>query len=193
MAQLTIETFLPQPEENLRLNDWIFANIQPYIIGRVFEMDSGTGTISSRLVDLRFTVQLNATDEINRKYLREKFQGEALVRGIHRINFSQPDLEPAYADFAGSFSTVIALNIIEHGFHAKNTFKKAKDLLVQGGHLIVATRSHIAFYPGWQQDIELIKNYDRKSIRETLSNCEILKTRYFDWNGLSVIAVGRKT
>jgi len=193
MSQLTIESFRPQSDEIARLNNWIFETIQPYIKGRVLEMNSGQGDFSLYLVEEGITVQLNASSDSNREYLQERFRDTSLVRGVHKISFLNPRMEVKYLPFQGQFSTVLALNTIENNLiFDKSIIDKAKRFLRLGGHLIIIGQAENCFYPGSELDLEVLKKYNQSSINRILNDCQILITRFFNWNELHFLAVGRK-
>lgn len=194
MPQLTIQTFLPQPESAGQLHDWILETVQPYISGRTLETESGTGVFTSKLIAHGFTLELNADSEGNREFLREKFKNAPLVRAIHKINFrTQPRMELKYAHFQNCFPTVLAIgNIPQNGFYEESSCNKAKRFAQEGGNIIIAGRCEVDIYPGAEPDPLEIKKITAPHIMRLLGNCELALARYFHWTGLSFIAVGRK-
>lgn len=193
MSQLSIQTFTRDNQAIAVLYDWILDRIQSYIADRVLEINSGQGTFSSKLLTLGVKLQLNATSDINRQQLREKFKDEPLIRGVHRIDFLEPDLEESYRTFKNRFSTVIALNDLENkDIYSKSTIDKANGLLQSDGHLILIGKPTTWFLPNSNQDIALLVKYNKKGISDLLTDCDIVKIRFFDFDGPRYLAVGRK-
>jgi hypothetical protein len=178
MSQLTIETFHRRPGEVMKLNLWMFENIQPYIKGRTLEATSGSGLFSSCLVEQGIPIHLNDTNNSNRQMLRERFTGSGM-KAIHSLDLLRQDFEQYYSSYLGAFSTLISLNITEFAYHEKIELDNAKRLLRKGGHLIFAAPSFTALYPGLEQDLEDLNRYNGKTLRSLLSESKILKIRYF--------------
>jgi hypothetical protein len=189
----SIETFLPKSQEIQRLYDWIFSKIQPFILGRVLETRSGKGELSSRMIEHGFAIQLNATSETNREHLRQRFKDSPLFKGVHLIDFSLPDLEEKYSLFENKFPTVIVCTDFEEdGRCDTSAINKAKRLISDAGCLIMVSQCLTTFFPGFDQDLELIKRYNRDSIANLLSPFTILKTWYFNYSGACFISVATK-
>lgn len=190
MPSQFIESFLPTIQETQRLYQWIFEIVRPYIIDRVFEIHSGKGRFSSLLIDHGLKVQLNAASETQREGLRQKFKHEPLVRGIHKIDFSQPELQEEYGHFGNKFPTVLACDDFEDNIiYDIQTITNAKRLLLPGGRLMVVSQCPATFFPGADQDIDQLKRFNRDWLSNILPNCHILKIRFFDWNGTCFVAI----
>ena len=203
MSHLAIETFLQQPEEVSKLNQWIFENIQPYVKGKTMEMHSGSGVFSSLLIEQGTRLHLSDLDKPNRDRLREKFNGRHELRTVNKIDYHHHDFKQCYAPLLDIFSTVVAVNFAEQGFLSRIELDNGKLLLRKGGHLIVALPSFTALFPGLEQDLEDLKMYNRKPLKKFLGDFQILKVRYFRLeanthpslpahSGLSSIVVARK-
>jgi 2-polyprenyl-3-methyl-5-hydroxy-6-metoxy-1,4-benzoquinol methylase len=180
MSQFTIETFIQQPEQILRLQKWIFATIQPYLKGRVLELQSGAGTFSSLLAEQNIPHHLSETDGINRDSLDRKFQGNSMIRAIHNIDLRKPDFQSEYSRMLGVFSTIIAVNVTDHQFADKTIIENVHSLLKQRGHLIMTTPSSTVLYPGTAEDLESIQLQNRARLKLLFRDFQILKTRYFN-------------
>jgi len=188
-----IESFLSTTEEKQRLNDWMFETIKPFIKGRIFEIHSGEGEFSSRLINHGFTIQLNAISDSNRKYLRDKFKESTMVRGVHKIDFFREDLEEEYSHFENQFPTVIVRDDIEENvINTIHTIKKAKRLLSHGGRFIVIGQCPTVLFPGTFPDIKLLKQHNRDWISKLMINCNLIKTWYFIFGSPNFISVAEK-
>lgn len=201
--QQKIDTFLSQPGELQRLNQWIFENIHPYIKGRTLEIGSGQTTFSSLLISHGLSLHLSDADSITRYKLRERFKENPIVKAVHHIDLHHIDFDQAYSSMAGVFSTILALNITENAFSLKKIVENVKMLLRKGGHLIIAIPSYTELFPGAEPDLKELKQLDQKPLLQLLGECQILKTRYFNIqrNGdililnrtsISLVAVARK-
>jgi hypothetical protein len=193
MSQAAIETFLHQPEDLSRLNDWIFETILPFIKGRVLETHSGEGRLSARLLEKQFMVHLNASSDANREQLRQKFLSNPFVGGIHKLNFLASQIDAKHADFQEYFATVIAFNDIEENtFYDTSVIRTAVQFLRPRGHFITLGQCTVSFFPNSIQDFDQLKSYNRHVILSRLGGCAPLRIRFFDWQGLCFLAIGKK-
>jgi SAM-dependent methyltransferase len=180
MSQLTIETFHQHPAEIFKLNEWIFDVIQPFAIGRILEMDSGSGDFSSLLIERGIPVHLSDIDKINRDKLRLRFKASSQMKSVNKVDFLRPDFEQYYSTMLNIFSTIVRLNITEHGFPTKKELENANRLLRKNGHIIVTLPSYTVLFPGLEHDVEALKRYNRRTLKVLLNEFKILKTRYFN-------------
>lgn len=178
-TQEIFPTFIQIPDEFSRLSKWMFEMIEPYIKGKVLEVDSGTGSISSVFAENTIPVHLSDPDKKNRDFLREKFKDIISIKEIYNIDFLRTDFEQYYSTLNGVFSTIVALNISEHGFYKQAAQQNAAKILRKNGHLIIAVPPFTAVYSDLEISPEEWKIYNRKSLKQRLSGFQILKTRYF--------------
>jgi hypothetical protein len=194
MSQLNINSFPVDTTSLESLSTWIFENIRPFLQDRILEINSSNEYFSTMLLNDGFTIQLNAKSEDHRQFLRDTFKDSTLVRGIHKINFSNPRMEIKYREFQHQFSTVIAFHdFAEDVFYEKPSLDKAKRFLRPGGHIIIAAQAENDLFPGAEPDLGYLRKHNRKWINSLLSDCEVRRLRFFNWKGLCFIAIGRKS
>ncbi len=192
------------PEDLSRFNNWLLETILPYIKGNVLEMDSGTGEMSALFSMLDVRLHLNDISKYNRDRLRERFNDMATVKAVRNINLQSKAFTKTYSSYLGKFSTLIALNVSDHGLYDKTAILNAKELLRGGGYLIIIVPAYTAMYHGFGNNEEGWKKYNRSRLNKLLgADLEIMKVRYLNINeskpedfckrlGLSVLAVARK-
>jgi|SRR6185312_8113038 len=197
-------TFARETSDIIRLNNWIFSHIQIYIKGRTLELGSGNGAFAAMFFERGLPLHLS--DELlgNREYLLKRFQGITTMKMIHEIDFHDISSTQTYADMAGVFSTVIAINITEHGIYDKLTLLSAKHFLRIRGHFIAVIPSNAVLFNNMASSLEDLKEYNLRIARNLMGESfEILKVRYFEWSpgpkslafdqpGLYTLAIFRK-
>jgi len=187
-----------------RLNNWLFDIISPYIIGRTLELGSGSGEIAALFINRHLPIHLTDENKINREKLQKRFESNAAVRAIHNMNFNHPLFQQEYASAAGVFSTIVAVNIAEHGSYNKQILHNAEYFLAPQGHFIVVTTANAVLFNNESSRWEDLKEYNYKVARSLMGEAfEILKVRYFNWltvetnggcneSGLRTLAIFKK-
>jgi len=178
-------TTLQYLSETKGLNHWMFETILPYVSGRILEIGSGIGNISSQFVAAKMPITLTEFDGQYCHMLREKFDKEPLVRGIYQLDLVHAAFEKNYSQLLNSFDTVFALNVVEHIADDKQAIANARSLLAPGGRLIILVPAYQALYNGIDRGLDHYRRYTRKSIKHLLSDgFDILSTQYFNLAGV---------
>lgn len=178
-------TTLQHLSEAERLNQWMFETILPYAHGRVLEIGSGIGNISSQFVRAGVPIALSDLDAQYCRILHNRFDSESLVRGIHQIDLAHPSFEKVYRDLLGQFDTVFALNVVEHIADDRLAISNARSLLAPKGRLIILVPAYSILYNGIDKGLDHYRRYTQKSIRQLLSGqFEVLRTWYFNLAGI---------
>ena len=162
--------------------EWIMSAILPYLTGRILELGSGEGTVSSALIDHGISLHLSDPTKENRNSLRQRFNGSTLVKSIHRMDFNRNDFSSIYSQTANKFDTVLALNIYEQGFFHKAARQQAGFLLRESGLLIVLAPVYTAPYYQIDENSIDIKKFNLKTLQHFCSDeLELLTARYFNF------------
>jgi len=163
----------------------MFDTILPYTKGRVMEIGSGIGNISSQFVNAGIYITLSDLDSGYCGMLHEKFDREPRVRGIHQVDLAHPSFESTYNGLVGKFDTVFALNVVEHIADDKRAIRNARSLLAPGGRLIILVPAYAALYNGLDRCLEHYRRYDRNTIRRLLAdNFKVMRVWYFNLAGI---------
>ena len=163
----------------------MFDTILPYTKGRVLEIGSGIGNISSQFVDAGIPITLSDLDNGYCRMLHEKFDGEPKVKGIHQMDLAHPAFDRVYSGLTGKFDTVFALNVVEHIADDKWAISNARSLLAPGGRLIILVPAYAALYNGLDRCLEHYRRYDRTSIKNLLAeHFKVMRVWYFNLAGI---------
>jgi hypothetical protein len=184
--------------------EWLYESISPFIKGRVLELGSGQGVLSSTFVTHDVALHLSDPDETNRDILRAKFKQPSIVKSVHKLDYHIVDFDRQYSKYIDVFDTVLALNVHEKGYYHELALGKAYLLLRNWGHLMILAPVGTTFFSGMEHKMEEYKKYNLPALRQMLSGkFEILRTRYlndvYDLGdlpskhlGLTVLAIVRK-
>jgi 2-polyprenyl-3-methyl-5-hydroxy-6-metoxy-1,4-benzoquinol methylase len=203
-TQAELPALIQVPQDLPRLNKWLFETAHPYINGKVLEVNSGVGEISSHFVLNGIQIHLSDAEKTNRDILRKRFEGTATVRGVHHIDFLRPDFTRRYSSRMEIFDTLIALNVAEHGYLAKTVLDNAKLLLHKGGFLMLIAPAITAPYYGLEENMEDWQKYNRSPLKRFLgTDFKVILTRCFNLRdtitdpscnkfGVSILVIARK-
>lgn len=192
---MSVDQFVPADEVGMstlvnissadRLNAWMFETIRPYVKGRILEIGSGIGNISSQFI--RHGIALSISDYSNEycQYLKNKFTGEPLVKDTFKIDLVDKDFEVKHARLLGTFDTVFALNVVEHIEDDRLAVANCYKLLAPGGHLVLLMPAYQFLYNGFDKGLGHYRRYTRGSMSELLSaRLKVLKILHFNLAGI---------
>ncbi len=168
-------------------NKWIYQSIKPWLKGRVLEIGSGIGNISSLIVEDGFPLMITEVNDTYLEILRQKFIGVNLVSDIFQINLVDPDFEQKFQHLFNSFDTVIAINVIEHIENDLIAFKNAQKFLKQEGRLIVLVPNAECLYNSLDKNLGHIRRYNKNKINNAFSKIGLIPETLFYFNFIGVV------
>lgn len=178
---------LEQFQQAHRFNRWLFGSIAPYCKGRVLEVGSGIGNLSTLFLEKGF--QLTATD-LREEYcqlLRQRYGGHPNLQQVVQLDLATEQFNQHYAGLAGQFDTVIAVNVVEHIRHHQLAIEHCKQLLKPGGVLVVLVPANQRLFNSFDQELGHFRRYSARSLKALLSSqqLEVTHTKYFNLAGIA--------
>ncbi|MBS1603560.1 MAG: class I SAM-dependent methyltransferase [Bacteroidetes bacterium] len=168
-----------------RLNAWIFRMVRPYMRGRILEVGSGIGNISSQFVRNGISLTLSDYSDEYCDYLQKSFSSELLINGVIKIDLADKDFGRKYAYLLGSFDTVFALNVMEHIGDDRLAIANCHKLLARGGRLVLLMPAYPLLYNGLDRQLGHYRRYDRRSMERLLSTkFSIVRIWYYNLGGI---------
>ncbi len=156
-------------------NNWLFGQIRPWLTSPVAEVGAGTGTFSRLLSDSGLTV--TAIDK-NSQYL-------ASIRGISTIKANLEN--PLPKSLHHKFSSVIALNVVEHIVHDTQALANIYALLRPSGRLVVLVPAHMWAYGSLDKNLGHVRRYNSRQLVQLLISAGFTVTRLRYLNILGLI------
>lgn len=190
MARSTIDEVGMSTLESLsiadRLNDWMFDSIRPYVKGRILEIGSGIGNISSVFINHGIPLCVSDYSDHYCSLLDQKFVNEPLVGGVFQIDLTDIDFDTRYGPLIGRFDTIFALNVVEHIKDDHLAIANCKKLLSSGGHLIILVPAWQMLYNGFDRELEHFRRYTKSTVRKLFNTqgLKIITTWYFNMAGI---------
>ena len=159
----------------------MFERVKPYIRGRVLEVGSGAGDLAAVCFQQGIPMYLSDGNEAQRSFLKERFSGQAGLKGVIPINLSDTDFDTRYAHFLGVFDTIVALNVSSPLVESSLSLSNCNKLLRRGGYFFIVAPAHAALYNGLDQGLKYWYNYNLTLINKLLFfDFDVIKARYFN-------------
>jgi len=189
--------------ETTDITEFIFEAVHPHLKGRILEMESTSGNISSLIIENEIPIHLSNTDSQIRNILHEKFDNNSTVRSIHNIDFHHPEFGQIYTKLAGAFEVIFHLNIFHHPIDAVS-IRNANLLLKTRGSLIILLPVNYSTFNNLSIDMRDLKKYNQKYFADLFgSSYEIMRISIinlpkmthgdtYSQSGLSAIVIARK-
>jgi len=171
-----------------KFNRWMYDTIKPYCHGRVLEVGSGIGNISSFFVQDNFNITLSDIDDHYIQTLNNKFAGAGNVKDIIFLDLQQHNFHHSYAIMKDSFDTVFLVNVLEHLDDDSQALQNCKMLLRTGGTLIVLVPAYSWLYSQLDKKLRHCRRYTLAVLQSLFNKHQLTIRKQFYFNALGLVA-----
>jgi hypothetical protein len=169
-------------EDNLKLSKWIVEATLPYIKGRTIEVQSGFGSIASLIIEAGLPIHLSESQKSNRQKLRDKLAGSPLARSLRNIDYTTNQFHSDYQSQLETFSTVIAVNIIDNGYYSSEVINNAKYLLHTQGRFIIILPTYVVPFEDTLDNFDEWNRLNTSDIKKHIgTGFKLIRVRPFKW------------
>lgn len=164
-----------------RFNIWMADFISHAIGSRVLEIGAGIGTLTSQCLPREAYV----ASDINHHYLaylRNLAVGKPYLQ-IRRLDLTDAD---GFEDLAGSFDTVICLNVLEHIPDDLQGLKNLFTALEPGGTAVVLVPQGQHLYGSLDRVLGHVRRYSRRDIESVMRQAGFADLQVRDFNRFGV-------
>jgi SAM-dependent methyltransferase len=166
-------------------NEWMYDTIKPYCAGKILEIGSGIGNISSFFIDDRQHIVLSDIRKNYYDYLKKNFSKRDGYKDTILLDIVHPEFDSLYGSHFSQFDTVFALNVVEHIYDDRVAINNAGKLLKEGGNLIILVPAYPMLYNNLDKELGHYRRYTRRSMINLLSNkFKIIHSQYFNVFGM---------
>jgi|TARA_B100001971_G_scaffold154526_1_gene143872 SAM-dependent methyltransferase len=141
-------------------------------IKNICEIGCGVGNLSARLGKNGFKVDAFDLDENAVELARKYNSGK-------NVNFFSKDV--LKLNTKQKFDLVLAVEVFEHIKDDVNAIKSARNLLRDGGFLLITVPINEKYRREFDDRSGHIRRYDVKGLKNKLNGFKILKSRYFNY------------
>ena len=167
-------------------NRWMYERVCQHLSGRILEIGSGIGNISSCFLEDERSICLSDIRENYCAYLRKTFQGNKSLEGVLKLNLTHPDFDTEYKEHIGSFDGLFALNVVEHIEDDQLAIANANELLRPGGRMVILVPAFQYLYNQFDESLEHYRRYNKQSLSLLFeqNKLQIKKRYYFNLAGV---------
>jgi SAM-dependent methyltransferase len=167
-------------------NEWMYKTILPHCKGRILEIGSGIGNISSQFLNDGYQITLSDIREYYCDKLATKFGDHPNLEDILILDLIDPEFETKFSHLFGTFDTVFALNVVEHIFDDKLALSNIMKLLTKGGHAVILVPAYQFLFNGFDVSLEHYRRYTVKSLKNIFHHNQyhIRHSQYFNFIGI---------
>lgn len=160
-------------------NSWIASRIGKFILSPALEIGAGTGNISEYFVDLKDIV-LSDYDVELAGHLKSKFQNHPNVK------VEVFDISKQLAKILNKFSTIYAINVLEHIEKDNIALSNVNRLLKENGRVVLLVPAKKFAYTKLDKSLGHYRRYEKKELKEKLEKAgfSIEYLEYFNIVGL---------
>ncbi len=159
-------------------NAWMFSQYSSYIRwGKVWEIGSGTGNMSSFLMKADFAL-LSEYDDSYRAVLEKKFSGKPRVQ-VEKVDLTKLNI-PHYREFG--FDTILSTNVLEHIPDDQKALEDISATMKPETVMITLVPAHPFLYGTMDQAVGHFRRYTRKGFVRQLEAAghEVEKAFFFN-------------
>lgn len=161
-------------KEAKNYNKWITDEIQQYITPPSLEIGAGTGNISSHFLQKK-PLYLSDEDKGLVKNLKKKFEKNQNVFVTQLDITKQP-----YKKYQKFFSTLFAINVLEHIQDDQTALKNMNTMLKKNGKLLLLVPAKQKAYTKLDKDLGHFRRYEKKEIIKKMKKAGyVIETIYF--------------
>lgn len=169
-----------------KFNRWMYQTIKPFCKGKVLEIGSGIGNISSFFMEDEFEILLTDIRKGYCQKLEERFQDNPFFLGTEVVNLTDEDFDSKFQNHLGQYDTVFALNVVEHIYDDVLALKNCRKLLKEGGQLIILVPSYKQLYNRFDEELGHYRRYTKSMLSSVFlkNNFKIIHKQYFNFIGI---------
>ncbi|MBZ5859151.1 class I SAM-dependent methyltransferase [Flavihumibacter profundi] len=170
-----------------KFNRWMYAVIKPYITGRVLEIGSGIGNISSYLLTDNQQVTLSDLNSDYCSHLKTRFADNPSLEDVLSLDLVAPDFATSNAHLLEKFNTIVLLNVIEHIEDHERAIRNAGSLLVANGRLILLAPAYPFLFTAIDAGLGHFRRYTKSTMRSLLreNGFNIKHWLFFNFTGIA--------
>jgi SAM-dependent methyltransferase len=177
----TLETISKAGE----FNKWLYETIEPFCYGRILEIGSGIGNLSSFFINNGKNITLSDYDELYVQLLKEKFVRNPSIE-VFQLDLNDENFKKKHKGLQNSFDSIFLLNVLEHINDDLTAVDNCRFLLKTNGNLLILVPSSSFLYSKMDINLGHYRRYSSSSLKAVLLWNKLEVTRTFHFNALGI-------
>ena len=162
--------------------NWVYQEIRPFITGNIFEIGSGRGTYSKKIIK-DFTGNKIILSDIDQNYIKELGQFENKDVSILKVDIS---CKEDFRNIKIPIDSAFALNVLEHIEDDVHAMNNIYDSLRIGGKFIILVPAHKFLFNCIDSSVGHCRRYTKNEIIAKVSKTKFKIKNLFYFNFLSI-------
>lgn len=180
------ETTLDVIAKANKFNKWMYNTIKPFCKGKILEIGSGVGNISTFFLEDNFELMLT---DIRKEYclkLTTTYSLNSNFLGVEVMDLTDHSFDKKFAKHFGEYDTVFALNVVEHIYDDTLAIRNCHKLLKDDGQLIILVPSYQKLYNIFDKELGHYRRYTKLSLSKIFlkNELKIIHKQYFNFIGI---------
>ena len=162
--------------------DWMYDEIKPFLQGNIFEVGSGQGTYSRKIIN-DFRDNKIILSDIDKKYVSDLKKISIGRVSVFNIDISRKE---DFRQINDRIDSAFALNVLEHVDNDVGALNNVYDILSPGGRFVVLVPAHKFLYNRIDKSIGHFRRYTKSELLEKVSITKFKVKKLFYFNFLSI-------
>ncbi len=164
-----------------RYNTWISEAILPHLHSPILEVGAGTGNISS-IVLRHHSLYVSDVDEYLVNTLKKKLSKNG------NVNCEKLDITKNNSRFTNYFSSLYAINVLEHIDDDLQALKNMYSLLNDGGTLVILVPAKQNVYSRLDKVLGHYRRYEKEGLKIKVEEAGFIVKKIYFFNFLGLIS-----
>ncbi len=167
-------------------NKWMYDTISPHCNGKVLEIGSGIGNISSLFLKDGYEIMLTDLRSGYCDKLKARFENQPSFLGAIEMDLTDAHFSEKFEDQSNCYDTVFALNVLEHIHDDEAAIGNCCKMLKDDGHLIILAPSYQNLYNKFDKELGHYRRYNKSTLSPLFlkNGLKICHTKYFNLMGI---------
>jgi 2-polyprenyl-3-methyl-5-hydroxy-6-metoxy-1,4-benzoquinol methylase len=170
-----------------QFNYWMYETVRPFCRGKILEIGSGIGNLSSFFVRDNFQITLSDINEEYIKHLQEKFNDTG-KHNIMPLDLGTCTFSKENAGILHKFDTVVFFNVLEHIENDHEAVENCKHLLRPGGTIVILVPAYQFLYCRLDRGLGHYRRYTAKQLFKLANATGLTIRKTFYFNALGIVA-----
>jgi 2-polyprenyl-3-methyl-5-hydroxy-6-metoxy-1,4-benzoquinol methylase len=177
---------LERMAEAPRFNTWTYKVISPYLKGKILEIGSGIGNLSSYFIRDTKNIWLSDYDHKYIQLLKQKFPELPATNVLH-LDLSDTLFKKENQHLQNTFDSIFLLNVLEHIEDDHRAVEYCRFLLKPGGSLLILVPAYPFLFSQMDKLLAHYRRYTVSTLKAVIAKNNLITEKAFYFNLLGIL------